>query len=181
MRAFIALDLSREAVEEIGKIQDKIKKENEKENLFIGKLTEPENLHLTLKFFGEVDEKVIEEAGKRLREIKFKEFEAEISEIGVFSEKFIKIIWVKLDGKEVFDLQKEIDEKLKELFDKEQRFMSHVTIARVKNVREKKKLIEFLNKIPLKKVRFRVRSFVLRKSELFPEGPVYSDLEEYEF
>ena len=41
-------------------------------------------------------------------------------------------------------MQKEIDEALDGLFEKEERFMSHVTIARVKNTADKKKLIEYV-------------------------------------
>ncbi len=175
MRCFIALDLPREAINYIKEIQKAI----EKKNLFTGKFTEPENLHLTLKFLGEIDEKRIEEVKKRLREIKQKSFEVELVEVGVFSKKFIKIIWIKLDGKGVFRLQKQVDEKLKELFKEEERFMSHITIARVKNVKDKKKLLDYIKNIKIKKIKFKAESFFLKKSELKPEGPVYEDLEEY--
>jgi len=174
-RCFIALDLPREAINEIKKTQNLIWKKT----LFTGKITEPENLHLTLKFLGEINEDKINEIRKRLREIKPKSFEAELGEVGIFSKQFIKIIWVKLNGKGVFQLQKEIDNKLKDLFEPEQRFMGHITIARVKNVKDKEELIEYLENLKIKRIKFKVNEFILKNSELMPEGPVYLDIEKY--
>lgn len=175
MRVFISIKLSDEAVSEIKKIQKDLKSSG----LFEGKLTEEENLHLTLKFLGEIDNKKIEEVKSRLNKVKVKNFNARLGEIGVFSEKFIRIIWIKLEGDGVFELQKQIDEALEGLFGKEVRFMGHITIARVKSIVNKKAFIGFLEKIKVKSLEFAVESFYLMKSELFPEGPVYVALEEF--
>ena len=173
VRCFIALDLSRQAMNAIKDIQKIIKKQT----LFDGKFTETENLHLTLKFLGEIEEDKIEEIKKRLEKVKFDEFEAKIGEVGVFSKKFIKIIWIHLIGAE--KLQKQVDDALKDLFEPENRFMGHITIARVKRVGDKKALLDYLENIKTKDIRFKVNKFFLKKSELFPEGPVYEDLGEY--
>lgn len=175
MRAFIAIDLPREIVNEITRIQKLIWKKT----LFTGKLTESENLHLTLKFLGEINDEKIEQVKKILKEIKFSEFFAELGEVGVFSSDFIRIVWIKLNGKGIFQLQKEIDEKLKKLFTPEVRFMSHVTIARVKNVKDKSGFLEYLKSVKPKKIMFNANEFVLRKSELISSGAVYSDIERY--
>ena len=173
-RCFVAIDLSREAINYIKEVQELIKKQN----LFTGKFTESENLHLTLKFLGEIDEKQLEEVKKRLKEIEFPGFEAELGDVGVFSKDFIKIIWIHL--KNADGLQRKVDEKLKDIFKSEFRFMSHITIARVKKkVGDKKALLDYIGKMKIKNIRFRVRSFFLKKSELQEEGPVYTDLEEY--
>lgn len=193
-RTFIALELSKEAVGEISKIQKLIYKKT----LFTGKLTETANLHLTLKFLGEIDESKIEEVKKRLALIKISsQIFAELGEVGVFDKNFIKIIWIKLNGKGIFNLQKEIDEvlskpqtfalrgkassdeKLSDLFEKETRFMSHITIARVKNVSDKKGFLEYLESIKPRKIRFSIDKFYFKKSELKPSGPEYSDISEY--
>ena len=52
MRCFISIDIPKE-------IRDKIKKIQEQLPEFVGKKTEQENLHLTLKFLGEVDERFL--------------------------------------------------------------------------------------------------------------------------
>ena len=175
MRTFIALDLPREAINEIKGIQKILKNKT----LFTGKFTEPENLHLTLKFLGEVDEDKIKEIKKRLKEIKIEGFYIEVGDVGVFTKSFIKIIWIKLNGKGIFQLQKEIDERLEDLSEKEKRFMGHITIARVKHVSDKKSFLEYLKSVKPKKIKFYCNKFYLKKSELKSEGPVYTDLEEY--
>lgn len=173
-RCFIALELPREVLKEIKKIQELIRKRT----LLTGKFIETENLHLTLKFLGEIDEDKIKEVKKRLREIKFNSFDAEFGEVGVFNKKFIRIIWIKLKGR-VFELQKEIDDRLKDLFKPEERFMSHITISRVRHVKRKKELIEYLKSIKPIKNKFKVECFFLKSSELLPEGLVYEDIGRY--
>lgn len=176
MRTFIALDLPKEIVAEISRIQKTIWKKT----LFTGKLTKNMNLHLTLKFLGEINDEKVEEIRKKLSEIKLESFDCELGEVGVFSKQFIKIIWIKLNGKGIWKLQKEVDEELSDLFNKEDRFMSHITIARVKNVRDKKGLFDYLESVRPKKIKFHVDKFFLKKSELLENGPEYEDIEKYD-
>jgi len=177
-RCFVALDLPRDVIREISKTQKLIKEKK----LFDGKLVDSENLHLTLKFLGEISKEEIAEVKKRLREIKFKSFEVGLGNVGVFSSKYnsyIRVIWIKLNGKRTFELQKIIDEKLSDLFEPERRFMSHITIARVKRVYDKKGFLEYLKKLKVPKMKFKIDKFFLKKSELFDAGPVYEDIEIY--
>jgi 2'-5' RNA ligase len=164
-RCFVSIDIPEEIQVEIKKLQDALPG-------FIGKKTEPENLHLTLKFLGEIDEEKIIEIKRRLKDVKFKAFECNINEIGVFSPKYVKIVWVHLS--KCNKLQKLIDEKLDGLFERENRFMSHVT-----NLKNKNYFLGELKKIKLPLLKFRVDSFKLKKSTLTPEGPIYEILEEY--
>lgn len=171
MRCFISIDLPKEIQKEVEKIQKVLPG-------FKGKLTEPENLHLTLKFLGEIDEEHLVEIKRRLNEIRFKKFEIEISQIGVFSPNHIRIVWLHLSNCE--KLQKLVDEKLEGLFKKEHRFMSHLTIARVKGIKNKRYFLGELKKIKIPKgLKFTIKEFVLKKSTLTPEGPLYEDLETF--
>ena len=152
-RCCVALDLPREAINEIKRIQNIIKKKN----LFAGKFVDSENLHLTLKFLGEVDEKEIRAVKERLKGIKFDGFESGLGDVGVFSSRYkgyVRIVWVKLVGRQVFDLQKQIDETLSGLFEPEFRFMSHITIARVKHVFNRRRFLDYVKGIKIKKIRF---------------------------
>ncbi len=170
MRCFISVD-----------IPDKIKREiqNVQEHLpeLSGKKIEYANLHLTLKFLGEVDESLISEIKERLSEVKLKKFETEIDSIGLFSEEFIRIIWLHLANCE--ELQKQIDEGLKNLFKPEKRFMSHLTIVRVKSINDKEFFLKELKEIKHSKVNFLVDKFNLKKSVLTTKGPIYETLGEY--
>ena len=172
MRCFIALKIPDSVKKEIKKIQDSLPE-------FFGKKTETENLHLTLKFLGEISEERVDEVKKKLKEIRFKSFDAELGKAGVFSEKFVRIIWMHLIGCE--NLQKVIDEKMSELgFSLEKRFMSHLTIARVKKIKNKQEFLKELKDIKVKKwVKWKVNEFLLMKSELSPSGPKYSVIQEY--
>ncbi len=175
-RCFISINIPKEVVGKIQEIQEKLPE-------FKGKKTEKENLHLTLKFLGEISNEKIEEIKKVLREIKCPCFQAEVKDIGVFSPDFIKIIWLRLTGIE--ELQEKIDriisENFKE-FEKEKRFMSHLTIARIKNTgRQSKK--DFLNKlksIKIPEIYFPVKEFCLMSSELKPGGAEHKILEKFE-
>ena len=176
MRTFLSLDLPENVKEEIVKIQDIIKKED----LFHGKYTEKENLHLTLKFLGEIDEETVVKVKETLEKVKVNSFEASITQVGVFSPEQVRIVWLKLDDADA--LQKEIDNTLRDLFPPEQRFMGHITIARVKKVFDKEKLIETLKKINLEKIqkqKIKFDEFFLKKSILTTQGSLYSVIKKY--
>ena len=176
MRCFIAINLPDETKREIEKIQKSLPE-------FKGKKTEFENIHLTLKFLGEVDEKNIHEVLKRLGKIRLQEFEAEIDSIGCFdnrkSKKYDKQIIVWLHMANCNALQKEIDLALREIFEREKRFMSHITIARVKYKGDNKEFIEELKKIKFKKITLKIRDFYLMKSELDGKGLKYGIVEKF--
>src|SRR3989344_893228 len=106
LRCFISLNFPEEIIDKIISIQKQIK--NDK--LFSWKSTEPSNVHLTLKFLGEIDRNEVNEVMKRLNEINFNKINASFGNIGVFSKQDIKIVWIKLNGVE--ELQKEIDIRL---------------------------------------------------------------------
>lgn len=174
IRCFIALDLPKGMVSELKKVQNEL----EKQNLFIGKLTEEENIHLTLKFFGSISEDRVEQIRRSLKQVKFNKFSSEIKDAGVFAEDFVRIIWVLLNGNEVHELQLKIDDNVETLFPREERFMSHITIARVKSLEEKQKLIDYVKNIKMD-IKGNITSFSLIKSTLKPSGAEFEVIEKY--
>lgn len=171
-RTFICIEFSDEVVKEIARVQGLLSGVK-----FTGKTTELENLHLTLKFLGEIDDSKVEEVKKRLSGIKFSAMRLKLGKIGVFSRRGNPgIVWIKVEGKELYDLQKKIDEKLEGLFSVEERFMGHLTIARIKYVKDKKGFLSHIDSIHVKPVAFDVSEFKLKKSELKAIGPTYTDL-----
>jgi 2'-5' RNA ligase len=174
-RAFICIEFNDEVIKEIARVQELIGKVK-----FTGKLTELENLHLTLKFLGEIDDKKFEMVKNNLKSIKFDAMKLKLGKIGTFSFRGnLRIVWIKVEGKAIYDLQTKIDEVLIGSFKPEERFMGHLTIARIKYVKDKKGFLEHVNKIKVKPVSFACNDFKLKKSELRAVGPVYSDIESY--
>ena len=170
MRCFIGIDLPPTAIEEIQKIQRKLNPN------FIGRLTSSENLHLTLKFLGEIEDKLVDDVKKRLSSIKHPPFELNLKDIGVFSQKFIKIIWVKVSN---VPLQPLIDKCLNDIFELENRFMGHITIARVKNLTDKKSFLQLINDTKVNAVSFMIKDFYLKESILTKDRPIYKYINKY--
>jgi 2'-5' RNA ligase len=174
-RAFIAIEFPNDVVKEIIRVQEEVLKVK-----FKGKLAEPENLHLTLKFLGEIDSGKLEEVKRILKDIQFNKMELKLGGIGVFNIRGNpRIVWIKVNGEGIWELQKQIDEKLRDLFKMEERFMGHLTLARVKYVDDLKNFNERIKKIGVEEVKFEVKEFKLKKSVLQALGPVYTDLEIY--
>lgn len=173
-RAFICIDFPSEVVKEIARVQGLL--ENKK---FTGKLTELGNLHLTLKFLGEVTTERLGEVKKVLSGVDFGRFEAGLGGAGTFSFKGMpRIVWVKVSG--MFDLQEKIDLALEKIgFRREARFMSHLTLARVKYVKDKQGFREYVKGVSVKSLGWEVRNFKLKSSELGVGGAVYETLKNF--
>lgn len=168
MRVFLCAELSNEANEELERAIEEIKKSK----LIVAKYVEPENLHLTLKFFGEISDAEADEIKTKLEALKFRKFYAELESPGYFSSDFIKILWAGLKCAEA----KELAAKIEELFGKNDKNSCHITLARIKKTSDKNKFKEFVQNFKIKKVKFLVDKIVLKKSVLTEKGPVYSDI-----
>jgi RNA 2',3'-cyclic 3'-phosphodiesterase len=173
-RAFICIDLPDAVIKYVAKIQSLI------EDKFQGKLTELTNLHLTLKFLGEIDQKTLEISKLSLEKINFSAPDCKINKIGLFSiRKKPRIIWLKIEGKRIFDLQSQIDENLQDLFPKEERFMSHMTIARIKHIKDPQGFKKYIDQMKIPQIQFQINEFKLKSSTLDFIGPSYETLESY--
>jgi len=172
-RCFIAIDLPDEVKKQLGEIQNKIPSDDVKMILVDSQI-----LHLTVKFFGEVDESKVDEIKELLKKIKLSKFKAKISEIGIFSPSFIRVVWAGLEPKQRFlEIKARIDADLEKIgFTKDNNFESHVTLARIKTLKDKKTFIQGIEKIKFPEIDFTVDNIKLKKSILTPNGPVYEDI-----
>ena len=173
MRLFTAIDFN-ELRENLQKLQDIDKA--------LAKIKKAETFHLTLKFLGKVSEEKAEEVKEKLGQVKLSPFKLTLDKIGAFpSENYIRVIWVGVKPKEeVTKLQENIENALKEFnFKKDFKFHPHITLARVKSVNDREKLIKTLKEIKVEEKTIEVKDFRLVESTLTQKGPVYEDLETY--
>jgi 2'-5' RNA ligase len=175
MRLFIAFDLPKNVVKRLVDLQKQIGID-----LAQIKFVEPENMHLTLKFLGEVEEGKVGKIIERLKSVKFKPFMTSISEIGVFpNEKFIRVVWIGLKPFDpIEDLHNRIDSALSDMFNKDEKFQAHVTLGRVKFIKDKKKFLSVLKALKMSDIvePFVIDKFSLKKSTLTPKGPIYENI-----
>jgi 2'-5' RNA ligase len=149
------------------------------------RLVKPENLHLTLKFLGEVEEDSIDDVQKAMDEslVGFGPFEVSLHGTGAFpSQNYMRVVWVGMqkNRERLIELQKAIDENLVPLgFAREKRFHPHLTLARVKSQKGKAGLKAFISKNQERLFgKLKVGSVKLKKSVLSPKGPIYSTIGE---
>ncbi|MBI2651182.1 RNA 2',3'-cyclic phosphodiesterase [Candidatus Woesearchaeota archaeon] len=174
MRLFIALEIPGNIKEYLMHILKIIDSPSLK-----AKFLDKNQMHLTLKFLGKVQANKLDEIKKILKNVNFTAFSTSLGRIGFFpNESYIRVIWLGLNPEDsILKLQKGIDEKLKNLFEKEKNFKPHITIARVKAIGNKEEFLEKIKSIEVENKEFEVTSFKLVKSTLTPIGPIYEDLE----
>lgn len=184
MRSFIAIKLPLETKNYLSQLQAQLKAAQADV-----KWVEPENIHLTLKFLGEIDDGQLSGIIEILNALplKYKGYQAVISCLGCFPKlNFPRVIWVGLKegGVETEGIVQDLEEKITKIgIPKEERkFSSHITIGRVRTPKNKDKLVKELNKFTERLegngLEFEVNKITLLKSTLGPKGPVYDTLHE---
>ncbi len=175
MRLFIAVEIPEENKNYIKSIQEEIKTES-------AKLSFVEEFHITLKFLGEVDENKVEKIKSSLENIEFEKFNSFINDkIGFFpSEKNPRVVWLDILPEEHFsELKSTIDVVLKGLFKPDGKFKAHLTLARIKFVKNKKEFnekVKHLKNLSFEKKQFLTGGIKLVKSTLSRTGPEYEDV-----
>ncbi|MBN1133987.1 MAG: RNA 2',3'-cyclic phosphodiesterase [Methanosarcinaceae archaeon] len=174
IRTFVAFDFPPEFKEKIVEIQLKL-------NDFNLKLVDPDIVHITLKFLGDVDEHRIEQIARALDGIVSPSFDAVVRNVGVFPKpQYIKVIWLGAEGS-FAQLHDNVESALDPLrFKKDKHgYTAHATIARVKSVPTNRKgallkILDDLKDVELGTIH--VDTIKLKKSTLTPEGPIYETL-----
>jgi 2'-5' RNA ligase len=146
------------------------------------KPVERQNIHLTLKFLGNVSATKLEEVKSALSQVSFPPFSVEIQGAGAFPNlKRMNVIWVGIgEGWSQVELIYEQTEKLLHQlgFSRETRaFSPHITVARVKSGRKRDEIAAFLGHLTDESFgTFTVEQIRLKQSILSPSGPKYSTL-----
>ncbi len=179
IRSFIAIELP-----EVIRTQLKDLQDNLKTCRFKVRWVRPENIHLTLKFLGNIDETDIEKVRGTLtsRVDRFTPLSLSVKGVGVFPGiRRPRIIWSGMGGQlsALAALQKALAEDLAAIgFQQEKRaFKTHLTLGRVKGAIDALKLRDAIQAFNnFESEIFTADKIFLFKSDLKPGGPVYSKL-----
>ncbi len=179
MRAFMAVEVDKDLVDKIVKVQKKIDEANA-----LVKFVEPENLHFTFKLLGETSRDKIESIiGMTERKVEdYSPFKISIKGTGVFPNiGYIKVIWLGVEHPGAFSkVQRELDDEFAKMgFKKERSYVPHLTIGRVKGVQNKEQLTSTITELETVEIgSMAVDRLIFKESELTPVGPIYTDLKE---
>ncbi|MEM4188494.1 MAG: RNA 2',3'-cyclic phosphodiesterase, partial [Candidatus Hadarchaeum sp.] len=114
-RAFIAIDIDEPLRQKLAEVQNQLR-----ETGGDFKMVEPQNIHVTLKFLGEIPDKKVEDIAEAIKKAVagIKKFNMEIKKIGVFPNlNYVRVIWagVEKGGDEIIALQKKIEKELQSI------------------------------------------------------------------
>ncbi len=187
IRTFIAFELKdQDTIEKIKGFCARLKQNQP--NI---KLVELENVHLTMKFLGNIEESTAPKIYQILKEeineklIQGKKFEYKLKSVGQFNQ--FSVIWVRIDGDVTFfqivkdTIESLLKKQLKIEREKRPKFEPHITIGRLKREKIDYKTLDSLKDLirdskDIDFGNFSIDQIKLKKSVLTPKGPIYSDL-----
>ncbi len=181
IRSFLAIELPEPILRKIGEVQGDLSATHAEV-----RWTNPEKIHLTLKFFGNIEESRIDPIFKSIEEPirNTPPFSLKVRGVGAFPHlKNPRVIWIGLVDEKgtLTSLQKQIETYLEKIgIQPEDRpFHPHLTLGRMKSSRGKEELAGRMEKHREEDFGdFQVERVVLFKSDLKPSGPIYTLLRE---
>jgi RNA 2',3'-cyclic 3'-phosphodiesterase len=150
------------------------------------KWTEISNIHITLVFLGDTEEKRVREIDTILAEIchGFGDFDLVLRGAGVFKNlKDPRVLWTGIDHSEqMINLNRHISARLRDTGTKleDRPFSPHLTLGRIKKITDPVKMKALIDEFNGKEIqRVHVSGIILYESILRPEGPVYRAIGKY--
>lgn len=179
MRCFVAIDIDEDIRRRIGQLQHKLQK-----SLSLGisevKWVDPELIHLTLKFIGDVPDRDINELCAIVSDVSASHqgFSIDVADLGYFGSP-PRVAWVGIEtSPELVELQKELDHRLSMTGlspEDNKAFHGHLTLCRSKNYKAGRKLQHLLDDYgPVELGTQVVNSVYVYTSELTKQGPIYT-------
>jgi len=148
------------------------------------KIVEPQNIHVTIRFLGEIPANLVESVYQAMRQIKFQPFHLELQGLGCFPDYHRpNVVWVGITKgeAELRNISNQLESNLRKLgFAPDRKgFSPHLTIARVRSGRNRQKLVDAVEALKDESCgSIIVDRLRLKKSVLTPKGPIYTTLYE---
>jgi RNA 2',3'-cyclic 3'-phosphodiesterase len=178
MRLFVAVDIPAEVRQGLASLQDHLRHAQADVSW-----VRPENIHVTLKFLGETDEKRLPSIREALADVARTgaAFSMQVAGVGSFGGRVPRVVWVGVrDGAQpLTELARQVEQALVRLgFPKEKReFAAHLTLGRVRSPRNAEGLLAAIHEVREERSgSIAARGFELVQSELRPSGSVYTTL-----
>ncbi|NQV04022.1 MAG: RNA 2',3'-cyclic phosphodiesterase [Candidatus Omnitrophica bacterium] len=181
IRAFIAVEIDPLNKKRLSELISCLKKSDT-----LVKWVNENQMHLTLKFLGNIEETKAQEVSRVLESITkdFKAFTISLSKIGAFPNiNKPRVIWVAIDeGKDTLKLLADkIESGLEKIgFAKEKReFKAHLTLGRIKSLKNISQLTEIIQKTDFQSQgKIKISVLILFQSTLTSKGAIYAPLAE---
>ncbi len=183
-RTFVAIELTDQVR---AQMQDHVRRLREAVQEANPSWSRPENVHLTLKFFGNVPTKklslISDAASRAVKDYPW--FRIAISGTGVFPKPSrAQVLWIGVDDPSgrLAALQERLEEEFaSEGFAKEDRaYRPHLTIARIRKPEGTRRLAETHLQMGFKQTQITVNEFVVFRSELSSKGSRYTAISRHE-
>ena len=183
LRMFIAVDFSPEIIAKIARISEYLQTQTPSKAL---KWVAPENLHLTLKFMGDVREDHLDAIEQGIKEAMKGQpsFKISIEGMGMYpNASQPRVLWLGIkDTGNLSQIHHKLALALQEFYPEPEKrpFSPHLTIARIRQngdretIRQTGKTLSQFKADSLGTLN--VRSIQLYKSDLTPQGPIYTPL-----
>lgn len=180
VRSFVAFDMDSESV---------LKRLTEVQGLLVGsgadlKVVEPKNIHITVRFLGNVTVNSVEEIFEAMKKVQFVPFDVKVCGVGAFPDvRYPRVVWAGITegADKLRGIFSQLEPHLRSLgFAPDPKgFSPHLTIARVRSGRNKAELAKLISEnVNYEFGTVRAACLRLKKSDLTPKGPIYSTLKE---
>jgi len=176
MRLFIGIDFDKETRDKFIQIQEQASGMITK-----GRLFDPLNFHLTLRFIGEMPEETIPDIKQAMVEASesISSFEIMINHLGRFQKKNKNILWLGSQTNSLlnqlhFNLDNQLEEKI-HLTQTKQSFLPHVTLGR--NIQFQKDWVDVKQTIFISNIKVKISSIKLFHSTRVEEELRYLPIE----
>lgn len=148
------------------------------------KWIEPENMHITLRFAGDIDGRTADELVDFLADVRVRPFPITIREVGAFGGRDPRVLWAGVEAGEPIEALYRANERAARAagLDPEGRaFKAHVTLARMRGVRERAVARFLAENGALRTEPFIATRFVLLSARPGTGGPPYVVEAEFPF